>query len=493
MSRRSRVSSAAPGRRGFTLMEAMVSLIILVVVMVVVLSLLFQMKSFAEKQQAFTAPRQTARRALDYVAGILQGATDLNQMAGIGNVRTSGNPFALVMFWEWGSNTTSGTDRRQATYNNLTGSETGNGTFIVNPLAPAAYKVTSTNFGSAGTDIISAAFPSSQTNPVKIPVSSWPDVSPAGTSIALDFSAGCGGETKDDTANLLAFRTLVGAVAEPGNGGRLVSSVLIVADNVGRWRLVQLWLDDASVTSACAEQTTIAASGNGRVIAATLKAGTDVQYYAPGGWRGDIAPAAAFLLAGFDFVSFRHRTVLDPTDPAGIRVVGQIEQKSSGLNPSTGLYVPGFFDPILDASLATTGFTPIVENVDDFQVAYVLRDGSIWNTATQTFNNGGTRIPFQAQTPADPASGVAAIDCTGTTLSAANLDAACVVGLRVTVVGRSQPLTIGSRTLGESALNRRPAAEDHAGAAGPDVLSTGIFDRRALTTTFLIRNRALGY
>ena len=51
-----------------SLSEAMVSLLILTIVMIVALTLLFSMKSFAERQQVKTAPRQTSRRAIDYLA-----------------------------------------------------------------------------------------------------------------------------------------------------------------------------------------------------------------------------------------------------------------------------------------------------------------------------------------------------------------------------------------------------------------------------------------
>ena len=40
-------------RRGFTLIEAMVSLLLLVIVLTVAMSMLFQMRAFAERQQFF--------------------------------------------------------------------------------------------------------------------------------------------------------------------------------------------------------------------------------------------------------------------------------------------------------------------------------------------------------------------------------------------------------------------------------------------------------
>jgi Mn2+/Fe2+ NRAMP family transporter len=52
-------------RRGFTLVEATVSILILVMMMVIALSLLFSMKSFAERQQSFTVPRQAVNKTLE--------------------------------------------------------------------------------------------------------------------------------------------------------------------------------------------------------------------------------------------------------------------------------------------------------------------------------------------------------------------------------------------------------------------------------------------
>jgi type II secretory pathway pseudopilin PulG len=491
MSSRSRADRLP--RRGFSLMEAMVSLIILVIVMVVVLSLLFSMKSFAEKQQAFTAPRQTARRALDYVSSTLAGAGDWNQVQSTAALTTPGNPYAVVTFFEWG-NSAAATARRQASWNNLTGNETLNAKFTVNPAAPVASKVESTKFGSLGTDVISVAYPSAQVSPIRIPITLWGGGTTAGSTdvdVFLDFSAGCGGAAKDDAANLAAFKPLVGQWTE--SGGKIVSSTLIIADGNGAWRLVQL--DDlgnsAKLTSNCAQQRSLSTGGNGQIVHATLKAPTVDQYYAPGGWRADVLSNASVLIAGIDFVSFRHRTVLDTTDPAATRVIGQLEQKSSGVNPATGKYAPGFFDPTIDNDTAKTTFTPIVDNVDDFQVAYILQDGSIWNTAGNVFDNGGTRVPLQAQTPAAP--GNPAVSCNSPTLSGNNLDAACIVGLRVNVVGRSLPLSFGSRTMSEAAGRRRPAVEDHPVSTVNDTLDSGIYDRLRLTTTVMLRNRALGY
>lgn len=499
-------------RAGFTLFEAMVSLIILVIVMVVVLSLLFSMKSFAEKQQAYTAPRQTARRALDYLTQTLEGAGDWNQVVATTTQPIPGNPYALVMFTEWGTSAASAA--RQASYNNLTAAQESAG------------------FGTAGTDVISVAYPAAQTSPIKIPIKTAPAAAASTVDLNdatkvdlwLDYSAGCGVDPADaynaanpknvdNAANLRAFQRAVGGPwSETGAGGGVVSSLVIIADGGGSWRLAQLTglspsnANTVTLSSDCTKKDILSpAADAGKVIHATLKnASTTAQYLAPratgaaSGWRSDLVNSAAFLIAGIDFVSFRHRTVPDTTDPAGKRKIGRLEQKSSGISPGTGLFTPGIFDPVSDGTAGTT-FTPIVDNVEDFQVAYVLTDGSIWNTAAQTFDNGATQVPLQAQAP-----GPTAPNCntTGALLTGANLHAACVVGLRVSIVGKSQPMTLGSRqmtgalvnTAGESRARRLPVEDHGVPSITPfDTLDTGIYDRLRLTTTLMLRNRALGF
>ena len=113
---RSSCSNACAGRRraprGFTLLEAMVSLILLVIILTVAMTMLFQMRAFAERQQYFMLPRQAARRAADYLSFYLAGASDINYVD-----TTHPSPNALIMYYNLNGATT------QASYNNLTGPE----------------------------------------------------------------------------------------------------------------------------------------------------------------------------------------------------------------------------------------------------------------------------------------------------------------------------------------------------------------------------------
>lgn len=437
---------------GFTLVEALVSILILTVVMVVALTLLVSMRSFAAKQHAYTAPRQSARSAVDYVSFFLAGATDLNVEIG--------NPNALVMWTTYGNNVSSLATVRQASYNNLTAAQATAG------------------FGDVGTDLITFSI---ATNPIRIPIieTTWTGNTVSGNTAILNFSAGCGPANDQDAANLALFKRLTGAPLPPDPE---VSGLLTVQDEAGRWRYLQI---TRYVSSNCAAMT--GTDPSREVITVEFAPGTTDQLNPPGGWRGDFAGALT-LNAGIEFTSFRVRN-------------GSLEQKTSGFD-SDDVYSPGIFDPSCDVASPATGcpsigFTPVVENVEDLQVAYVFRDGTVWNAtgsapgpSDRTLGTAGT-IPEQAATNPLVAPGVR--------------DVTNVRALRLSVVARSNPLDIGARQLssrppatpvaGEvrrEGLYRRPALEDH--EMGPmDTVATGIFDRYRLTTTLVLRNRLLGF
>src|SRR5450759_2982417 len=149
-------SSRAPSSRGprvrlqgFTLLEAMISLLLLVIVLIVAMTMLFQMRAFAERQQYFMLPRQAARRATDYLSYYIAGASDLNYVNPLQQ-----SPNALITYYNLNGVLT------QSSYNNLTGAETGNAARVVAaapPVIPTA--ISSTNFGDIGTDIITMVAP----------------------------------------------------------------------------------------------------------------------------------------------------------------------------------------------------------------------------------------------------------------------------------------------------------------------------------------------
>lgn len=412
-------------RRGFTLIEALASVFILSVVMAVALTLVVSMRSFAAKQQAFTAPRQTARRAIDYLSFFAAGGTDLNL--------EGRNPNALVM--TFGSQAAGIATANASSYNNLSGADVTN------------------EFGDAGTDIISVAIP---VNPVRIPIVRW-DAPNDTTSNKLyaNFVAGC---AVDDAENMRLFKLQTGMQTINGVD---VMPLLTVEDSQGRWRYFRI---TNYVASVCANTANKAALD--QVIAVEYATGATDQLVSPGGFRTDFEPKPPYTInAGIEYTSFR---VLNRT----------LEQKTTGFD-SLGVYSPGFFDPRCDGKIKAVGavcpaigFTPIVENVEDFQVAYVYDDGTVVNNA----------VPTQALFPIPPA-------------PAAARDVVRVNALRISIVSRSNPLDIGARNLSAwdgTALYLRPAVEDRPAGAS-DTVATGVFDRYRLTTTLVLRNRMLGY
>ena len=178
----------------------------------------------------------------------------------------------------------------------------------------------------------------------------------------------------------------------------------------------------------------------------------------PTGHTELVAPVS--LVAGVRYVSFRVKG-------------GNLQQKQ------------GFFDP----ANPDTGFSSIVADVEDLQVAYVYgaapdsahSDVYIYNTATHA-------IP-------DPIGGVA----TGGVPPQAGLlsataptawDITNVLGLRVSITSRSEARFTSrqiSERVAESLNNFRPAVEDRTKGAVDG------FDHYRVTTTLMIRNRTPGF
>jgi type II secretory pathway pseudopilin PulG len=366
--------------RGFTLIEATISMTLLLVVLVLSMAFLFAMRNFSQRQELFTSPRQTARRAIDYLSYYVAGASDMYQSAG--------NPNAIVV-WTNDQYLAAGT-----------------------PIQNTWDNVTNTAYADASTDIISLAVPTSTGITAEyIPTTPSSADYSTGTAGTVAFSAGCG-TSGDDAANLALFKRLTGA----DSTGK--SALLMLSGNSGTWAYFQITAYGASDCSAKTVTVTVT-PGESTAIPHPPTAAALVQPY--------------LLRPGVQFTSFRVKG-------------GQLQQK-------TGLFLPATPD---------AGFTPLLDNVEDFQVAYVYDDGSIWNSAAQTLGttNG---VPPQGTGGGD--------------------DISHVVGLRLTVVARSTelPITILSRD-----KYSRPAAENHAAGANDR------FFHYRMTATVLLRNRMLG-
>lgn len=427
------LAGARGGRRGFTLIEALVSLILIVLILTYTMAFLFSMRGFAEKQQGILVPRQTARRGVEYLTYHLGGAADVNLF---------GSPNSLVMNYTLGV-TGSITSTKQTTYNN----------------------VTNAAFADVGTDVISLGYPN---NPVRIPVTLWPGNVDTEQFVSFRFTSGCGGGG-GDTANLALFKQLTGASA----GGK--SPLLVVYDAIGRWTYIQI-ADYGTGTGIYPAPGSNCAATDDRFITVQILAGNTEQINAPGptGRASDLcgkanSPCAVtddvWLGAGVQFTSFRVKN-------------GALQQKIDSFDVG-GNYVPGLFNP--DAP--DTGFNTVLENVDDLQIAYLMNDGSVWNTL-----DTATGLPKQlTSTSGAPKQEFPPVTCGP---DADDYDVTCVNALRVTVVGRSLPIRIDARSLTEKTKKFRPRAEDHA-AGAVDTFPT-LYERFRLTSTLLLRNRLLG-
>jgi type II secretory pathway pseudopilin PulG len=459
MSPRSQKSKVAAGR-GFTLAEALVSLTLLVIVMVTSMTMLFQMSAFAERQQVVTAPRQTARRALDYLTYFTSGAADTN----LQDLRYP-NPNALVMWYDSAGVTT------QASYNN----------------------VTNQNLANLGTDIFSVAMPN---NPRQIFVSSWPQIlvssQPVASSFWVNFSEGCpvtgrqvpsGCASLGDACNLILFQNLTGMHAV---GAGQQSNLLQLYDSTGRWTygVINGYNPNTNLNCAAAALTPDIAQ---QVIQVNFLPGGAA--YSPGSYAHVALPHAEvptltppiWLAGGVEYRSFRviRADVNDANSPSNL------EQK-------IGLFDAAHDNPYPPANSGAPAFTPIIENVEDLQVAYIIRNDTtgtidIQNTVTQTFPAGDNQIPQQAGpvggTPVD------------------GRDVVFVQGIRLSIIGRSPGTSLfGTKltSLKGTTLHTRPAVEDHAAAAqdtgvwDPTRRSYRLYDRYRQTATLFLKNRMLG-
>ncbi len=451
--------------RGFTLLEAMVSLLLLVIILVVAMTMLFQMRAFAERQQYFMLPRQAARRATDYLSYYFAGASDANYVDS-----AHPSPNALVMYYNLNGVST------QASYNNLVG--IGLGAEPLNSLLPASGlrpANTSTAFGDVGTDVITMVAPF---DPARYQAWPGPTGFPAlGANVDLwfNFRVGCG-PLNDDAANRLAFQ------AATGSDGTTPSALLMLVDRNGRWSYVSIPAAGYLVDGLCTDTT----AGSFKNIHVTADTATAALPAAPNPVASLTDPV--FLVTGLQVISFRVLT--DSVDG-----LPKLQQKL------------GLFDPNTDNP--GVAFTNVMENVEDLQVAYVFSQdaaagggGLVWNTASQTIN------------PAAPGcAALAAPGCTGRVPFQAGpnfaagppaLDIANVIGLRFSVTGRSPLLPIGARQLTNVGADDdlvvadptktpnqhfRPASEDHA------VTMVGLkplydqFDHYRATATLMLRNR----
>ena len=454
-------------RRGFTLLEAMVSLLLLVIVLIVAMTMLFEMRAFAERQQYFMLPRQTARRAADYLSFYFAGAGYGTYIA----PPAPSSPNALIMYYNLNGAV------KQASYNNLTGNpgdEPGNGPRTISAKPPAIpADIASTNFGDIGTDVITMVVP---LDIGRYQVSA-PFPTPLGSNkdLYFNFRVGCNCVPPacvpaDDANNLTAFRAATGDDAVNG------SALLMLLDRNGNWSYIQIPETGYQADGRC--NSPFPVSQNIRVnpvdtASLTLPA-------PPGGAAALTDPV--FLITGLQVISFRVLT--DDVDG-----LPKLQQKLGLFDPNADNPYPPVAIPPLPS------FTNVMEGVEDLQVAYMYGQDAaaalgtgdnpfVWNTASQTINVGcpapGCNVPPQA----------------GPTGAAATLDITNVIGVRVSVTGRSPLLPLAAQKMTDvdvknplattSSQHFRPVSEDHDVTDPPQYDK---FDHYRATATLLLRNR----
>jgi prepilin-type N-terminal cleavage/methylation domain-containing protein len=439
-------SSSRRATAGFTLMEVLVVLACLGMILWMAGQLLFPMRQAAERQRLQVEARQTARSAADFIAYSLRNATDMNTTV------QPLDPAAILTYLWRGPNPGTGNSFPacpgdagcvQLSYNNV---DQG-----------------ATSFASDGTDIITltaseVSFPAKLTGAAAFP-------SPF-TNASVEywaFSVGCvAGSSTQDTDNFNAF---VDATKDPAivPPAQPVSRPLIVADpGTGAWLIYRI-IDyrSANNSSSCSvpNPTCVVAGAPAPCIEVSADPDNANGLNPPGGPATLTNPP--LLVVGTQFRSLRVCN-------------GWLEQKEGFFDPQTDNNCPALpvgtvefpQQPPHDPS---TGWSALLPNVEDFQVAYTFRNGLTRNgpgatlSAAEGCNDG---VPSANDEP--------------NTLS--QFDARAVLGVRITVTARSStPVTMGAKV-----AVRRPPAEDH----DPTTATSDLYYRFQVSAVALLRNRA---
>jgi len=400
---------------GFTLVEVSIAMLILVIVLVLSGTLLVSMRSFAQKQQAFAEPRQTARRAIDYLAYYVRGASDMNFVQ-----QANPAPNAL-MVW----------------YMNSTGQNTGT------EVQACWDNVTNANYALPGTDIFTVAEPTVGSGPISIV--NWPSIAAANFDVS-NYSQGC----PNDTQNLIDFQRVMGCDPSCIGTGKCSSAPFMIVDSTGNW---QFYTITNFMTSQCSNITNSPPNVFPQIVISPANGMNP-----PGGFHTVTCndnTNPCHIMAGVQFVTFR----VAPDATTGIP---RLEELNTG----------GLFNPTVQTTGANDPFTPLLDNVEDLQVAYIYKDGTIWNTSQQVLSNAAPANTYINNVP--------------TQGSAYPYDAQNVVGLRISVVARSaRPIPTFLGGPGGKVAAVTPPENSTA------VYAAGYYHYR-LTATVMIQNRILG-
>lgn len=437
MSRRSNRGAAG----GFTLVEILVVVASLGMILWMVGSLFFPMRQAAERQRLQVEARQAARGAVDYVSYILRGATDLNYAA------TPRNP-AAVLTYAWRGDP----DPAVAPTNPTCPGDGACVQLSFNDVAAGS------KLGTEGTDIITVA---TQQDSRRIAGGrAWPVPYDNASFQYWVFTDGCS-LANPDVANLNAFKQLT---EDPADNTR--SRLLIVMNqdptNGMPWffyRITDYLATDGFNTSTCSNpQCVIGGFAAPQPCFKVQAQPSDAAALnPPGGVR--LSPGFNALVAGTQFTTLRVCR-------------GWLEQKTG--SP---------FDPAADANCdalpagaefpaweAKAGWSPLLPNVEDLQIAYLYLNGEVWNSPARTLSGTEGCTDGVPLATSDAATNV--------------YDVSNVVGFRITVTARSSVAVVG----GGKQPQPPPSAEDHDTTAAP----ADTYFRYQVSSTVLLRNRAAG-
>ncbi len=423
--------SSRPGG-GFTLVEVLVVVASLGMILWMVGALFFPMQRAAERQRLQVEARQTARGATDYVAMLVRGATDMNDIT---NPR---NPAAILTFLYLGS-PSGGPSTPIPTCDGSTGA----------PCVQLSYdNVTDATLATPGTDILTIGVPSA---PLRLKPATWPGSADNSSPTGWEFNEGC----PDDAANKALFDQVTGRGSNPAHPGW--SQPLMLFDKTGNWVFYQItdYKDSQNATTCSDPPAAWCTDPQSGLIVPCLQVIANPgnsALNAPGGQRSYTDPVT--LIVGLQYAALR---VCD----------GWLEQKVGIFNPATDNNCPALaagaaFPPYVTKA----GWSPLLPNVEDLQFAYLFDAGTVGNGPAGAMTTAAN-VPIMGGTPLD------------------QWDVRRVIGLRITVTARSSAPVIG----GGKAFMRRPAAEDHdPGAIAPDT-----YFRYQLSSTSLLRNRDAGF
>lgn len=327
-----------------------------------------------------------------------------------GQIANAPSPMALLTYARFGNSNTD----TQVSYDNLT------------PAQAAA------GFGDEGTDIITFARAEDSR---LAPILRWVGQTNAANAY-FRFNELC----PDSAANFARFKQVTGAHME---GTKEVSEPFVVFDAGGAMRFYQItdYQDNTNGNNCSNDQGGVPAP----VIWVVANPGLSDFVNPPGGQAPDLNCSASSTSCwgalGVRFYSLRVRS-------------GWLEQKAGVFNPAN----------------PNQGFVPILPNVEDFQVAYLFRNGNLRNATPGVAG----WVPPMATSPAPWDASFNPLGETATN----------VLALRLTVTARSAtPLPPKEQGAGFQFF--RPAAENRAGGTVGDR-----FYHYQISVMTLIRSRA---